>query len=73
MFQYTAESNKIEGNLNFDWGIETYKSVVNVVKIKREDKLIDLIYTLNSPQYVYEDTFVAKAFYNLEDSYHKVK
>ncbi|KAJ9580978.1 hypothetical protein L9F63_023839, partial [Diploptera punctata] len=67
------DSSKIDGNLNFEWGREIYKSVANVIKIKRENKLIDFIYTLNSPKYANEDTFVATAFYNLEDSYHKVK
>ncbi|PSN49824.1 hypothetical protein C0J52_08839 [Blattella germanica] len=55
------------------WGKEVYKTVSNVLKVRREEKLIDLIYTLNTPKYMDEDTFVAKIFYNLEDSFHKVK
>ncbi|XP_069692884.1 uncharacterized protein Apoltp isoform X2 [Periplaneta americana] len=70
--EFIALPNKIDGNLTLQWGKVTYKSIVNVVKIKRGEKLIDLLYTLSTPKHT-EDTFVAKLFYDKNDVYHKLR
>jgi hypothetical protein len=64
--------NKIDGNLTFEWGRVNYKSITNILKVKREDKLIDLLYTLNTPKYN-ESTLIAKMFYDKDEVYHKMK
>jgi hypothetical protein len=65
-------SDKIDGNLTFKWGNVNYKSISNVIKVNRGGKLIDLTYILNTPKYN-ESTLVAKAFYDMDEVYHKIK
>jgi hypothetical protein len=65
-------SDKIDGNLTFRWGNVNYKSITNILKVSRGDRLIDLIYILNTPKFD-EATLVAKMFYDSDDVYHKIK
>lgn len=64
--------DKINGNLTFKWGIVTYKSISNILKVNRGGKLIDLLYVLNTPKYN-ESTLAAKVFYDMDEVYHKIK
>jgi hypothetical protein len=64
--------DKIDGNLTFKWGMINYKSISNILKVNRGEKLIDLVYILNTPKYN-ESTLVAKMYYDNDEVYHKVK
>jgi len=70
--EFSVMPDKIDGNLSFKWGKINYKSVSHVLKVNRGDKLIDLLYILNTPKYN-ESTLVAKLYYDKDDVYHKVQ
>jgi hypothetical protein len=65
-------ADKIVGNLNFKWGKINYKSMSHILKMNLRDKLIDLLYILNTPKYN-ESTLVAKIYYDKDEVYHKAK
>lgn len=72
LLQFNVMPDKIDGNLTFKWGKINYKSISNILKVNRGDKLIDLVYVLNTPKYN-ESTLVAKMYYDQDEVYHKVK
>jgi hypothetical protein len=72
LLQFSVLPDKIDGNLNFKWGKINYKSISNILKVNRRDKLFDLLYILNTPKYN-ESTLVAKICYDKDEVYHKVK
>ena len=72
LLQFSVMPEKIDGNLSFKWGKIDYKLVSHILKVNRRDKLIDLLYILNTPKYN-ESTLVAKLNYDKDDVYHKVQ